>query len=168
MTMHFKNTTDRADFILAVALVIGALVLAAFSWWLPSTLNAPMTAQMVGTITDISNVYGNYRVGLTIDDGVSKYTFITEEYEELPVKPEVGEYVALKYEISSMHEVRYLEVRGEDGEKDVLYSTVNPNARVIRNRQLMAFVIFGVYFAVVVGIYLLKTKKGGRRAAPAL
>lgn len=157
MKQERKNT--RADILLAVMLILGSLVLAGFSWWLPSTLQSPMTADMVGAVSGMEDMYDGTRVGFTLDDNTTKFTFVRETYEALPRELEMGDNVVLKYEISSLHEVRYLQVTNDDGSADVLYQAEDPTAKIVRNRQITAFVIYGIYAAVCVGVYLIQTKR---------
>ncbi len=162
--MKQKEKQIKADLVLAALLILGSLVLAAFSWWLPNTLQGPMTAKITGTITSIEKAYGSYCMAISLDNYTTQYTFLTETYEALEKKPAIGEAAEIKYDITSMHEVRRLEVRRSDGSKEVLYSNVNPMETVIWQRQAAAFAVYGIFAAVCVGGYLVKTRRQPRRA----
>ena len=60
--MAQKTTSSRRDFLLAAALVLGAAVLAAVSFWLPRHFPAPMTADIYGTVEAEQESYAGTRM----------------------------------------------------------------------------------------------------------
>ena len=103
-------------------------------------------------------------MAICLDDYTTQYTFLSETYDALGTKPAVGEEAVIKYDITSMHEVRRLEVRRSDGSREVLYSDVNPMEQVIFRRQAIAFAAYGIFAAVCVGGYVVKTRRQPGRA----
>lgn len=158
MTQQTKN--NRADFLLAVALILGALVLAAVSFWLPRHFPAPMTADIHGTVEEVDEVYAGTRMAIHIEGNATSYTMLIEEYEAMPEKPEVGGFVDIQYDISAERQIRILKVGDTSADAEVVYQQENPMALEVRKWQITAFVVYGVYALICV---LLYRKKSGAK-----
>ena len=157
--MAQKTTSSRRDFLLAAALVLGAAVLAAVSFWLPRHFPAPMTADIYGTVEAVQESYAGTRMSIFIAGNDSSYTLLLEEYEALPVKPEVGGYVDLEYDISAERPIRRLEVGDTRQDAQLVFSRENPLGDTLRTWQLAAFGAYGVYVLVCALIYRRKSTR---------
>lgn len=155
--MERKNT--RADVIFSAALILGALVLALVSWKLPSLVVAPMTADMRGTVELAEPSYENTRISIKLEDNVTKFTIPIETFEALEVQPEVGDEVRMKYEITSIREIRVLKVADEDGAMVTVYDSENPATARRETLQMLAFAAFGVYAVLCTVVYKVKGRK---------
>ena len=157
-----KKTKKKAgaDFRLARALVIGALLLAAVSWWLPGHFRTPLTADMTGTVEKIQEAYNGYRLALCLEDNSVKYTLPTETFLAMEPQPQPGDEVGLTYEVTSLRNIRELKVLHDDGTTDTLYTSEDPVAKQLYFWQTVAFAVYGVFFALCVWRYC---KKGHRR-----
>ena len=157
--MAQKQNSSRIDFFLALALIVGALVLAGISWWLPSHFQVPLTADARGTIVDISDAFEGERIAIRLEGNSTRYTLTVEEFSQLPVQPEVGDEVGLTYEMSTYRQLRMLEITGEDGADTVIYEQENPLEKVLYGWQLAAFAAYGIYAVVCVVVYRSKKSK---------
>ena len=103
----FKNAP--ADHLLAAALMIGALVLAVMSWYIPLFF-APMTADMRGIVETVEPAYENTRMAIRLEGNSTRYTIMLEDYATLTQTPQVGDEVGIKYDITSDRLIRMLEI----------------------------------------------------------
>ena len=156
-----KKTKKKAgaDFRLALALVIGALLLAAVSWWLPGHFRTPLTADMTGTVEKIQEAYNGYRLALCLEDNSVKYTLPTETFLAMEPQPQPGDEVGLTYEVTSLRNIRELKVFHDDGTTDTLYTSEDPVAKQLFFWQALAFAVYGAYAALCAVVYRVKTKK---------
>lgn len=157
--MKLITQKNRADFILAMALILGSLVLAAVSWWLPGHFRTPMTADMRGTVEEVKEAFGGYRLALCLKDNSVKYTLPTETFLAMEPQPEPGDEVGLTYEITSVRDIRDLKIFYDDGTSVTLYTSEDPVTKQLYFWQTVAFAVFGVYATACVGGYLVKTKR---------
>lgn len=155
--MKKKNT--RADVIFSAALLLGALVLAVFSWKLPSYIVAPMTADIRGTVELAEPSYENTRISIKLEGNVTKFTMPIKTFEALEMQPKVGDKVGMKYEITSIREIRVLKIEDENGADVVTYQSENPATAQRAEWQCIAFAVFGVYAVLCVLLYKRKTRK---------
>lgn len=158
--MTQKTKSSRLDFLLAVALIVGALVLAAVSFWLPRHFLAPMTADIHGTVEEVDEVYAGTRMAIHIEGNDTSYTMLIEDFEALPEQPEVGDFVDIQYMISSERQINVLKVGTRAGDAEVVYHQENYAAQAVRKWQITAFVVYGVYAVICV---LLYRKKSGAK-----
>ena len=157
--MKLITKKNRIDFILAMALILGSLVLAAVSWWLPGHFRTPMTADMRGTVEEVKEAFGGYRLALCLEGNSVKYTMPTETFQALDPQPQKGDEVGLTYEITSVRDIRELEIFYDDGTFVTLYSREDTVAKQLYFWQTVAFAVFGVYAAVCVGGYCVVKKR---------
>ena len=156
--MARTQKNSRLDATLAAALIVGAIVLAAVSWWLPSHFRVPLTADARGTVVRIEDAFEGERVALKLDDNSTRYTLSVEEFAQLPDQPEVGDAVGLTYEMSNYRQIRMLEITGADGTDTVVFEQGNPTEGVLYGCQSLAFAAYGIYAAVVALLYRKKAK----------
>ncbi len=157
--MKLITQKNRADFRLAVALVLGAVVLAAVSWWLPGHFRTPLTADMRGTVEEVREAFDGYRRALCLEGNSVKYTLPTETFYELDPQPQPGDEVGLTYEVTSVRNIRDLKIFYEDGSSVTLYTSEDPVAKQLFFWQALAFAVYGAYAAVCAAVYRVKTKK---------
>lgn len=157
--MKLITQKNRADFILAMALILGSLVLAAVSWWLPGHFRTPMTADMRGTVEAVQEAYNGTRRALCLEGNSVRYTLPAETFLAMEPQPEPGDEVGMTYEITSLREIRDLKIFYDNGTSVTLYTSEDPVAKQLYFWQTIAFVVFGVYAAACVGGYLVQKKR---------
>ena len=155
--MERKNT--RADIILSVALILGAIILAVVSWKLPSHIVAPMTADIRGTVEAVEPAYEETRMAIRLKDNSTRFTMPIGTFETLEQKPEMGDQIGLKYELTSYRDIRMLEIEDENGNDVVIYQSENPATARLQHTQNMAFIVFFVYAAACVVLYIVITRR---------
>ncbi len=149
----------RADLIFAIALILGALVLAVISYKLPDYTGAPMTADMDGIIEEVYESYEGTRVSIKLEDNSVKFTLPIETFQRMEILPEVGDAVRMKYELTSYREIRMIVIEEENGKDMKIFEQPNPALERLNRMQLAAFVVFGVYMVLCFVIHGKRTKK---------
>ena len=148
----------RLDFFLALALVIGAVVFAAASLWLPKQFEAPMNAKMDGVVDDVAPGYENTRMTIRLEGNAVRYTMMIEDFEALTEKPEIGDEVILKFDITPDRYLRGITLVN-DGAKNAVYQADNPVAVARERGQILLFVLYGIFAVIAVLVYRAKKQK---------
>ena len=157
--MEQKKEQKRADFILAIALILGALVLAVISLKLPSHIAAPMTADMDGIVEEVYESYEGTRISIKLQNNSVKFTMPIETFEQLDAVPAVGDNIHMKYELTSYREIRMMEIEDENGKEMKIFEQPNPLLEKLNRMQLTAFAVFGVYMVICFLIHAKKRKE---------
>ena len=143
----------RADFLLALALVLGAVILAAISWKLPHMISAPMTSEMRGAVEEIYESYEHTRVSIKLDNNSVKFTVPIETYYAIEEQPEIGDQARIRYDLTSYREIRELKVQQEDGSFVSVYESKNPKLQEFRTKQALAFAGYGIYMVLCFALH---------------
>lgn len=147
------------DFHFALWLVCGAIVLAIVSWALPTIAHIPMTADMKGKVSEMYESYVGTRVTFALEDNVVKYTIPLDTFESLDTQPKVGDRIILKYEITSLRNIRMLKLVEDDGTEQLLYQEPNPALNRLYRNQWIAFGVYALFVAGCIVVYRLKKKR---------
>ena len=149
----------KNDLIFAIALVVGAIVLAVVSWVLPSAIETPMDATMRGTVEEVYPSYQDTRVSIKLEGNSVKFTMPIDTFKALENPPEIGDYVRMKYELSQYRDIHLLKIQQADGDYLTVLEAPNPALERLYTYQAIAFALYGLYALICVVIFRKKAKK---------